>query len=96
MKITLVRSLARSAMFELSNDTCYRAPAPYTVLLDGAEVLQGDTNVFSLFSLEPDHAYELAVTIGGETETLRFTTAKESFFVDASRPPPRRRAAAQA
>ena len=85
MKITLVRSLARSAMFELSNDTCYRAPAPYTVLLDGAEVLQGDTNVFSLFSLEPDHAYALAVTIGDETETLRFTTAKESFFVDASR-----------
>ena len=77
MKITLVRSLARSAMFELSNDTCYRAPAPYTVLLDGAEVLQGDTNVFSLFSLEPDHAYELAVTIGDEPDPRPYTTARQ-------------------
>ena len=35
MKITLVRSMSRSAVFELVNDSCYRAPAPYTVTLDG-------------------------------------------------------------
>ena len=44
MKITLVRSMARSAVFELVNSGCYRAPAPYTVSLDGATVCEGDTN----------------------------------------------------
>ncbi len=28
MKITLVRAMTRSAVFELLNDSCYRAPAP--------------------------------------------------------------------
>ena len=85
MKITLVRSMSRSAVFELVNDSCYRAPAPYTVTLDGAAVCSGDTNVFSLYSLEPAHTYTLAVTLNGVTDTLTFTTAEESFFVDASR-----------
>ena len=85
MKITLVRSMSRSAVFELVNDSCYRAPAPYTVTLDGAAVCSGDTNVFSLYSLEPAHTYNLAVTLDGVTDTLTFTTAEESFFVDASR-----------
>ena len=85
MKITLVRSMSRSAVFELVNDSCYRAPAPYTVTLDGAAVCSGDTNVFSLYSLEPAHTYTLAVTLDGVTDTLTFTTAEESFFVNASR-----------
>ena len=85
MKITLVRSMARSAVFELVNSGCYRAPAPYTVSLDGATVCEGDTNVFSLYSLEPGRSYTLAVTLDGVTDTLDFTTAEESFFVDASR-----------
>ena len=85
MKITLVRSMARSAVFELVNSGCYRAPAPYTVSLDGATVCEGDTNVFSLYSLEAGRSYTLAVTLDGVTDTLDFTTAEESFFVDASR-----------
>ena len=85
MKITLVRSMARSAVFELVNSGCYRAPAPYTVSLDGATVCERDTNVFSLYSLEPGRSYTLAVTLDGVTDTLDFTTAEESFFVDASR-----------
>lgn len=80
MKITLVRSMSRSAVFELVNDSCYRAPAPYTVTLDGAAVCSGDTNVFSLYSLEPAHTYTLAVTLDGVTDTLTFTTAEESFL----------------
>ena len=70
MKITLVRSMARSAVFELVNSGCYRAPAPYTVSLDGATVCEGDTNVFSLYSLEPGRSYTLAVTLDGVTGTL--------------------------
>ena len=85
MKITLVRSMARSAVFELVNSGCYRAPAPYTVSLDGVPVCEGDTNVFSLYSLEPGRSYTLAVTLDGVTDTLDFTTAEESFFFDASR-----------
>ena len=85
MKITLVRSMARSAVFELVNSGCYRAPAPYTVSLDGATVCEDDSNVFSLYSLEPGRSYTLAVTLDGVTDTLDFTTAEESFFVDASR-----------
>lgn len=85
MKITLVRSMARSAVFELVNSGCYRAPAPYTVALDGDAVYDGDTNVFSLYSLEPGRSYTVAVTLDGVTDTLEFTTAEESFFVDASR-----------
>lgn len=84
MKITLVRSMARSAVFELVNSGCYRAPAPYTVTLDGDAVYDGDTNVFSLYSLEPGRSYTVAVTIDGVTDTLEFTTAEESFFVDAA------------
>ncbi len=91
MKITLVRSMARSAVFELVNSGCYRAPAPYTVSLDGATVCEGDTNVFSLYSLEPGRSYTVAVTLGGVTDTLDFTTAEESFFVDASLRSRRRR-----
>ena len=85
MKITLVRSMARSAVFELVNSGCYRAPAPYTVALDGDAVYDGDTNVFSLYSLEPGRSYTVSVTLDGVTDTLEFTTAEESFFVDASR-----------
>ena len=41
--------------------------------------------MFSLYSLEPGRSYTLAVTLDGVTDTLNFTTAEESFFVDASR-----------
>ena len=81
MKITLVRSMARSAVFELVNSGCYRAPAPYTVSLDGATVCEGDTNVFSLYSLEPGRSYTLAVTLDGVTDTLDFTTAAIFFLL---------------
>ena len=85
MKITLVRSMTRSAVFELVNDSCYRAPAPYTVSLNGKAVYSGDTNVFSLFSLQPGTEYALTVTDGAETAELLFATAEESYFVNAAR-----------
>lgn len=44
------------------------------------------TNVFSVFSLEPGKTYHLEVlATDGDTGTLDFATAAESFFVDASR-----------
>ena len=87
MKLALVRACTRSACFELQNNTCYAAPAPFRVQLNGQTVLEACcTNVFSVFSLEPGKTYHLEVlATDGDTGTLDFATAAESFFVDASR-----------
>ena len=58
MKLALVRACTRSACFELQNNTCYTAPAPFRVQLNGQTVLEACcTNVFSVFSLEPGKTY---------------------------------------
>ena len=85
MKILLLRAMTRSAVFELQNDSCYRAPAVYTLELDGRPLRQGDTNVFSLFGLEPHRHYSLTVRAGEDVGELNFTTLEETAFVDASR-----------
>ena len=87
MKLALVRACTRSACFELQNNTCYTAPAPFRVQLNGQTVLESCcTNVFSVFSLEPGKTYHLEVlATDGDTGILDFATAAESFFVDASR-----------
>lgn len=60
MKLALVRACTRSACFELQNNTCYTAPAPFRVQLNGQTVLEACcTNVFSVFSLEPGKTYHL-------------------------------------
>ena len=86
MKLTLIRAMTRSAVFELENGLCFRPAEPFTVLLDGKEVYDAcNTNVFSVYSLQPAHPYTLTVRAGGETLTASFVTREESFFVDASR-----------
>ena len=86
MKLTLIRAMTRSAVFELENGLCFRPAEPFTVLLDGKEVYDAcNTNVFSVYSLLPGHAYTLTVRAGGEELTLDFVTRAETFFVDASR-----------
>ena len=86
MKLSLIRSMTRSAVFELENGLCYRPAHPFTVQLNGETVYTAcNTNVFSLFSLLPGTPYTVAVQAEGETLTLDFTTEAETFFVDASR-----------
>ena len=86
MKLTLIRAMTRSAAFELENGLCFRPAEPFAVLLDGKEVYAAcSTNVFSVYSLLPGHAYTLTVRAGGEELTLDFITRTETFFVDASR-----------
>lgn len=86
MNLTLIRSTTRSAVFELENGLCYRPAHPFVVRLNGAVIYTDcNTNVFSLFSLEPDTTYTVEAEAEGETLTLDFTTQHESFFVDASR-----------
>lgn len=86
MNLTLIRSMTRSAVFELENELCYRPAHPFTVALNGKTVYEAcNTNVFSLFSLLPGTAYTVEVQAEGETLKLDFTTEAETFFVDAAR-----------
>ena len=86
MQIKLLRAMTRSAVFELNNTSCYYAPSPFTVLLDGSPVRQDcKTNVFSLYGLEPGREYTVCVQDASQQCELIFRTREESFFVDASR-----------
>ena len=86
MNLTLIRSMTRSAVFELENELCYRPAHPFTVALNGKTVYEAcNTNVFSLFSLLPGTAYTVEVQAEDETLKLDFTTEAETFFVDAAR-----------
>ena len=68
-----------SAAFEWQNDLPYYSDREYTVYLDGKEAFHGNTNVFSLFGLDPDTQYKLTSDIpGGE---LVFSTKSESCAV---------------
>ena len=50
MNLSLIRSMTRSAVFELENGLCYRPAHPFTVTLNGKTVYEAcNTNVFSLF-----------------------------------------------
>ena len=64
-----------SACFELENDLPYYAESEYDVTVNGAPALLGvRTNVFSLFGLQPETEYRVAVG----ADSLCFTTKKES------------------
>lgn len=68
-----------SACFELENTAPYYAEADYEVTVNGAPALLGvRTNVFSLFDLEPETEYHVA--IGGDTMTIK--TLAESACLD--------------
>ena len=79
MKLALVRACTRSACFELQNNTCYAAPAPFRVQLNGQTVLEACcTNVFSVFSLEPGKTYHLEVlATDGDTRSEERRVGKE-------------------
>ena len=52
MNLSLIRSMTRSAVFELENGLCFRPAHPFTVTLNGETIYDAcNTNVFSLFSL---------------------------------------------
>jgi len=68
-----------SACFEIQNENPYYAAAPYRVCLNGREVLQKNSNVFSLFGLTPSTQYTLTLQYQNDAlpaETLSFTTKK--------------------
>ena len=62
MNLSLIRSMARSAVFELENGKCFRPEHPFAVALNGKTIYEScNTNVFSLFSLTPSTAYTVEV-----------------------------------
>ncbi len=67
-----------TACFELKNTSPYYSPESYKVILDGKPAGEFETNVFSLFNLEPDSEY--AVEIAGST--LKFRTLAETGVID--------------
>ncbi len=78
--IRLLYTSAVSACFERVNGAPYYAPAPYTVSLNGEERFTTDTNVFSLFGLDPDTGYVL--TVSDWDGTFSFRTQPETFALD--------------
>lgn len=68
-----------SACFELENFSPYYSEGEYSVSLDGKALFTANTNVFSLFSLEPGREYLLEVS--GQ-EPMRFVTAAEACAVN--------------
>lgn len=68
-----------SAAFEWQNGEAYYSPKEYKVYLDGVEVMEGRTNVFSLFGLSPATSYTL--TADGFDGEIRFSTEEESCAV---------------
>lgn len=78
--MNLLLSTARSAVFEIQTDTPYFANEEYSVYLDSQEVKVCNTNVFSLYSLQPDTEY----TVKARGNTVTFRTLKESAFIDVS------------
>lgn len=69
-----------SACFEWKNENPYYAESEYTIYLNGKEALTSNTNVFSLFGLEPDTEYKLKSSTGAGTVTFR--TEKNTFTVN--------------
>ena len=49
MNLSLIRSMTRSAVFELENGLCYRPAHPFTVTLNGKTVYEAcQTTVYSV------------------------------------------------
>jgi len=75
MNFHLLYASSVSACFELENTSPYYAESAYDVAVNGAPALLGvRTNVFSLFDLQPETEYSVAI---GE-ESISFTTAQET------------------
>ena len=79
MKFHALYTSSVSACFELENDTPYYAQNAFDVSVNGAPALQGvRTNVFSLFDLQPETVYTVA--IDGDEITVH--TKKETACIN--------------
>jgi polygalacturonase len=82
MELKILFSGVSSACFELINSLPYYAPGKFKVLLDGQELYECDSNVFSVFSLKPDSEYRVQAKGEDFEAEAVFRTGKESCCVD--------------
>lgn len=86
MIIKLLAVTARSAAFELDEESCYFSKHPYQVKVNGRLVLKNqNTNVFSLFRLFPGTEYAVEVLYGKTSLDVKFRTKTETAFIDVKR-----------
>lgn len=78
--IKLLFTSPTSACFEWQNTLPYYTEKEYTIYLNGTECYKGNTNVFSLYGLNPAERYELTCPEAGEA--LEFTTASETAAIN--------------
>ena len=69
-----------TACFEWKNELPYYAEKEYVIYLDGKEILTSNTNVFSIFGLNPDTEYKLTSSTGAGTIT--FKTSKNTCVIN--------------
>ena len=70
-----------TACFEFANTNPYRHPdGKYTIFVNGVKAGEADTNVFSVYNLEP--ATEYAITVSNDEHTVRIKTEAQSAEVD--------------
>lgn len=80
--LQILYSGATDICFELKNDAPYYAPETFEVFLNGEKQFDCNTNVFSLFGLQPEREYALELRGAQIAETLRFRTKGESCAVN--------------
>ena len=70
-----------TACFEFANTNPYRHPdGKYTIFVNGVKAGEADTNVFSVYNLEP--ATEYVITVSNDEHTVRIKTEAQSAEVD--------------
>lgn len=78
MKLKILLTTARSAVFEIEDGTIYEAEKPYQIRLDGRRIRENGRTVQSLYGLWPDQEYEIeAEGPDGAKASVRFRTDKE-------------------
>ncbi|MEX1377481.1 MAG: glycoside hydrolase family 28 protein [Eubacteriales bacterium] len=81
MKIKKIYVSSCSAVFEIENDMCLNSPQKYNVYLNEKMALENvDTNVFSIYNLNPDTEYEIKINLSEESNI--FNTKKESCCIN--------------
>ena len=75
---------AVSACFELENDAPFYAPEPFRVTVDGRELPEQNSNVFSVFGLKPDTKYTVLAEGAHFSDRAEFTTPTERCAVDVT------------
>ena len=85
--IRLLYCGSSAACLELVNDLPYYASGTYRVYINGTFLLENDTNVFSVYDLIPGTEYRVETRYEetGETDSIRFSTLKDSCTYTAFR-----------